>query len=300
MGQQLIAKCKMDDLLDYIWRWKIVPTWMVHRRFYANGSPRAGYHMLDSARRQGFVRIEGIPSKKAYGWSLTSKGFLRVEPKLGNLVDRRFKTEAPMHDLRVAAFLGGIPMLLGRPNQWTAVTEQQIRGIDPTLRPKWFPNDLMRRPDGYWRICPEPSRPKLLAVEVEYSRKTPGEYDQILRDYDSCVGVDAVIWIVSSPTIRSLILRAAQSIRGLNPNLTWTILDSDLRRRGLTSATKNHLKLDTRFGALVHSDANIPSNNCWGIDLFMNSINFSQYGNLAASGESLSGMTISHIHGVDK
>ena len=73
--------------------------------------------------------------------------------------------------------------------------------------PTWTPATKEHKPDGYTRIVGV-KRAWTIAYEVEISAKSLQRLESVMRFYKQVRAVDRVIWLVGSPEIKDLILRA--------------------------------------------------------------------------------------------
>jgi hypothetical protein len=246
----------MEEILLYIWRWKIVPTWMVQRRFFEHHHYQAAYDALTYAKSRKLVSVSGCVKSRRYGWTLAEKGFKRIERKLQFLKERGFRTEAPSHDLLVAVIHGGLTRLYMDVDPPHVLSEQQLRRIDPDRLPSWCPRYLDRRPDGMWWI---PKRKQVVALEVEISRKEVISYMRILDAYSLTRTLHHIVWVAGSGSIRNHILRGGESGWRTNPYHTWTVLLRDVERLGFSSVLQNVRGEACAFGDMVYCLCNVPS-----------------------------------------
>lgn len=199
-------------LLEFLWRWKVMTT--AGLSMFLAGTPRseAGYRRIMRLARGGLVIPHANTSGKKFVWTLTSKGFAAVRGVLPQLREEGFKSEAPSHDLLVAATQLG-PWVHKVPSGVTFCTEQELRRYDPLDYPEWVPQTCDHRPDGYWHV-PVGDNFHTLALEVELSHQAHTKYEQIAAFYASHKKIYRVVWVVPRPSLADKIRDAMASNHG--------------------------------------------------------------------------------------
>jgi hypothetical protein len=186
---------KSVAILNFIWRWKLTTTAQIAASFCDGESIQAAYNTLWRLKAGGFVQKQHDKSGRVLVWTLTRKGFEVVRAKLPELQSDGFLSETPTHDLLVQAIHLG-PWGRRKPEGTELFTEQELRCIDKRQYPQWVPRSELRRPDGYWRIVGE-NGARVIALELELSRKDKSEYVRVRKFYDLYPIVAQVIWVVA-------------------------------------------------------------------------------------------------------
>ncbi len=187
------------DLLKFIWRWKVVPTDILHKRFFRSSLLRTCYNRLAILRSSGYIDTVAIKDAACVAWTLRPKGFKSIIEFLPDDCDKGFKSESPNHDvMTLKLHLGDYvsdPLY-----DDLMFTEQELRRLSSVHYPGWVPYDLNRRPDGYIKSGSGPSG-KAIAIEVEISPKSASEYETLGMEYAHCSQIERVIWAVPSKYI---------------------------------------------------------------------------------------------------
>jgi len=113
-------------------------------------------------------------------------------------------------------------------------TEQQLRRYEPEEYPEWVPKSKKRKPDGYWRINGKDGEKsaRVIALEVELSRKKEDEIRSIGYFYADEFRIDRVLWVALS---KAMAERQARIFGGLNVDrraIHNFVLLSDFQRVG--------------------------------------------------------------------
>ncbi|MEQ1877283.1 MAG: hypothetical protein ABL958_11590 [Bdellovibrionia bacterium] len=193
-------------LLLFLWKWKVLTTAAIARRFYPHSRLSTAYRRLWCLERAGFIQINADSGLQIFVWTLTKKGFAVIQDTLPQLKEEGYLSEHINHDFLVtAAHLGD--WLCGAPNGVDFFTEQQLRRYHRDLYPSWVSKKELHRPDGYWRLK-SGDVSKTFALEVELSQKAPSLYRDPSIFYSHFANVHRVLWIVSSTSIAKTVIRA--------------------------------------------------------------------------------------------
>src|SRR3989344_7063606 len=115
-------------LLRYLWKWKVLSTSAIAKKFFPEAKSVSAYIRLLRLEKAGF--IESIPIDKRHFdvWAITAKGFRVIQSQLVDLAHQGFKSENPYHDYIATAFHLG-EWLTNRPPYGKMFSEQQQRRI---------------------------------------------------------------------------------------------------------------------------------------------------------------------------
>lgn len=189
-----------DDfqMLNFLWRWKLLSTSVIHHASYPKRSVEKCYRRLRKLESQKF--IESFPSmdRSVSLWQLTERGYKLVNLDGIDLSQIGFRAENPEHDFWVSVIHLGA-WLNSQPPNSDLYSEQQLRRIELSSYPNWVPHTKQRRPDGWWKIDLNQSNDKsLIALEVEFSKKTTAAYSEIGEFYSNVINVHQVLWVVKT------------------------------------------------------------------------------------------------------
>ena len=220
-------------MLLFLWKWKIATSSALGLRFYGDrkNPPSAAYQRLLRLKKRGFVKFAFAQEEPgARVWTLTKKGFKIVKPSLGPLKQDGCESENIYHDLWVqAAHLG--EHLDHDAENVEQFTEQELRRLEPEIYPDWVPKKTLHRPDGYWRISLGMEK-KVVAVEVELSRKASSDYRFVSDFYARGGIVSRVIWVVESVPFIDRIRKALGSANPEKIGMHFFFLRKDLESAG--------------------------------------------------------------------
>jgi hypothetical protein len=203
------------EIFKFIWRWKVVPTDILHKRFFDGCHIQTCYNRLARLRNEGYLDTIALMGTQCMGWTLRSKAFLAIKEYLPYDCDRGFRSESPNHDVMTLRLQLG-DWVTHPKNDDLLFTEQELRRLSSADYPDWVPFDINRRPDGYRRSA-DGIASKAIGVEVEISPKSNIEYETLALDYAHCSKIERVIWGVPSKMVANKIastLAKYQSPRG--------------------------------------------------------------------------------------
>lgn len=193
-----ILSSKEMEMLEFLWRWKIVTSPVIVEKFFANKKPNTVYKRLKLLEENKFIGFLQDPSGNYAGWSLTRKGYHLVRSRLMGLKEDGYRSENIHHDLIVSTAHQGL-WILSPPENVIVATEQELRRYMPDRLPNWIPSPSQHRPDGYWAVR-SGDEWNLISLEVELTQKIRDNYDAVANFYRIHPAVKRVLWIVPSAT----------------------------------------------------------------------------------------------------
>ena len=185
-----------NEILLFIWRWKVASTAQIWLRFFANATKKVAYRRLKVFEDMGL--IETVPFRRygGCGWVLTKHGFNEIQGFIDGLASDFYLSEFPEHDFMAGVLHQG-DWLLGVPEDFQIVTEQEVRATSSEALPRWTPVDRLHRPDGFtarrtsdgWDIT---------AIEMELSMKSSTRYLDSSSYYYCRKEIGRILWCVSA------------------------------------------------------------------------------------------------------
>ncbi len=242
-----------NELLQFIWRWKLLSTAAICAKFFPLLKPYSAYQRLNRLERNGFIKAVRSSIDSEQTWTLTAKGFSIVKEMLPELKESGFKSEKIDHDQIVTAVHLGEQIFDCRPDI-ISFTEQELRRYDPEFYPRQIPKTKIHRPDGYW-IASNGSQSKLIALEVELSSKKDSDYESVAMFYSDRIEVCDVIWIVNNirfATRLESILKDTDSDRKVRHSF---FILSDIKAHGWGALSKSGPKVDLKLRDIL-ADSN--------------------------------------------
>ncbi len=206
MKKRVLLTAKRDvPILLFLWKWKVMTTAALAKRFYPDAKPATAYRRLWCLAQAGYIQIRANAQGERFVWMLTKKGFNVIKDQLPELKEEGFLSENVSHDFMVtAAHLGD--WLCGAPANVEFFTEQQLRRYHQEHYPAWISKKELHRPDGYWRIK-SGQQSTTIALEVELVQKTATSYRDCSIFYSHFSNVHRVLWIVTSSSIARMVTR---------------------------------------------------------------------------------------------
>ena len=193
-----LSKERDIPLLGFLWRWKVVSTMALCKKFFTNAKIETGYRRLLKLEKAGLIRCVPDQTYRNFFWTLGKNGFLSIRDTLPPLKEEGFRSENIAHDHLVTAIHLG-DFLLGKPKNVVLFSEQMLRRMHSEMLPEFLPQGDEHRPDVYWCIS-EGASTRVIALEVELSSKTNADYRALCEFYDHSK-MDQVLWVVSSRTL---------------------------------------------------------------------------------------------------
>ncbi len=200
MSRVILSETRDIPLLIYIWQWKCVTSSALHTRFFAPAHPLITYKRLTKLRRAGYLEVRPDFEGVKWGWILTQKGFRTIHEYLPPLRELGYAPHDIRHDLLVSGIHQG-EWFREVPEGASLLTEQEISRVSLDQFPSLVPRNDRHIPDGYWHFGS-----KLVALEVELTRKRMSEYSRIGHFYASYPAIESVVWVVPGKTLASSIL----------------------------------------------------------------------------------------------
>ena len=185
-------------ILMFLWKWKLVSTAALVKKFFPKHLPYSGYNRLIRLKQAGLIIFRTNPRGEYYVWSLSKTGFNSIRELLPTLKEEGYGSEASTHDWLATGFHLG-EWLLESPTGVITFSEQELRRVDSEHYPSWVPKDSSHRPDGYWHRSVD-GIGRTVALELEMSRKKAADYQGIGSFYGEQSQINRVVWIVRSST----------------------------------------------------------------------------------------------------
>lgn len=189
-----------DDMkcLHTLWRWKFLTTTALHQACYSQRKIAQCYWRLWHLERNKLITSLSTWDRKAIVWHLADFGYEVIAPQISNIVQNGFRSEHKDHDFWVTAIHLG-DWVNKIPENCELYSEQQLRRLATYEYEPWVPQSSQHRPDGWWKIGIEkPNDQSLIALEVEFSKKTPYAYNSVGDFYANAIDVYQVVWVVQT------------------------------------------------------------------------------------------------------
>lgn len=255
MIDELTGKNRVSeiDVLKFIWKWRLLSTNALQRRFYSEFSHVTAYKRILALQKCGWIENQYLPSLQGFAWKLTKSGFRLISDELNELAEFGFKSEAPLHDFIVTAIQLG-EGVGGSRDSANDFTEHELRRYHKDVYPSWVPTTDDHRPDGYKRIVANDGE-KILALEVERSLKAKGTYQSVADFYDYNSNIDTVAWCVSSISMGNTIFSHLKTSYAENTGAHNFFLIRDFKKHGWAAEAYLGKRKGTSFRNICQTNA---------------------------------------------
>ena len=103
--------CEITDrdykILRFLWKWKIVSTNGLAKKFYPEADAFTAYRRLLYLESDGYIGHYPMGCRFNYAWVIKEKGFRYILPYLGDLRSKGYKSTNYPHDFMASAFHHG-------------------------------------------------------------------------------------------------------------------------------------------------------------------------------------------------
>lgn len=217
-------------IFRYLWKWKVMSTAALARKFFSSGDPRTAYRRFIALEKAGYLASIRLEPRFHEVWTLNHKGFKFIREQLGELASCGYKSEHVNHDLLATAFHLG-EWLTDQPEYTQNFSEQQLRRYPTDLWPNWVPRSTIHRPDGY-SLYFEDDQPIVVAFETELSVKSKDRYQSVVAFYDAEASVRLVFWLVDTKNTIHTLRRCFEKFQMREFDKHHFILLSDFQKYG--------------------------------------------------------------------
>lgn len=185
-------------ILRNLFKWKILPSTTCKQISLPNDKPKTFEKRIDRLLRRGMIqRLNHIGRLRLL--QLTQDGFNRIRNDVDRLKEEGFLSESIWHDFMVLVFHLGF-WAVSKPKTVDLVSEQELRRFYAQDLPYWVPRTDTHRPDGFTRLSSTRGS-RILAIEVELSRKESDRYEFISQYYAENRNIDFILWLVKNKSM---------------------------------------------------------------------------------------------------
>jgi hypothetical protein len=257
-------RCEITDrdykLLRFLWKWKIVSTQGLAKKFYPEADPYTAYRRLLYLESDGYIGHYPVGRRFNDAWIIKEKGFNYILPYLGDLKSKGYKSTNYPHDFLATAFHLG-EWLIHQPTNSQTYSEQQLRCYPEDLWPSWVPTSSLHRPDGY-SAYQSADKQIIIAFEAELSLKAKKRYESIVAFYDGQPSINCVFWLVDSKLTLNAIRRTFQKFQVREWSKHHFVLLSDFKQKGwMASFIEGNLIGRSPANLLMHKTSTILTQN---------------------------------------
>ena len=198
-------------ILDFLWRFKVATTGMIHAHLFSDRAIKTAYNVLDRLRKKKLISSRTDEYGKNPVWTIEVKGFKAIRNRLPELREESFKSANRDHDLICSSIHLG-EFINDLPKDIELITEQMLRIYHKEFLPSFVPDVDEDRPDGYWYMA-SGDRIKLISLEVELSQKAFARYEGYSNFYEDFTEDHRCLWVVKTKGHARKILRAMYKIK---------------------------------------------------------------------------------------
>ncbi len=247
------------QILNYLWRWKILSSQAIARKFFPNAKPENAHERLRQLEEVKFIEAIEV-QKRCYAWQLNKRGYNAIRSWMSEDIHHGYRSEYPHHDYLTTAFhLGeGLNQEL---DSEMIYTEQELRCNPDEFYPEWIPQSILHRPDGYTRVM-QGDQQTLFAFEVELSLKAKNRYENLVYFYERHPSINHVFWLMGTTGMLRSIERIFERYNASRFSKHNFILLEDFLKTGWsTPIYKGNLAGKTLQE--IHSHCGITSPTLW-------------------------------------
>ena len=240
-----------QDLLLFVWKWKVVSMAMLIFNFSRNASESGVYRKVRNLMKAGHLQYVFLETLNGFGVSLTKSGFSKVQKNIDYLEKVAFRSEAPLHDYISAAIHFGL-FEIHKSFFHSLITEHEIQNLALSNLPVSAPKTRVHCPDGYLIAGVNPAS-GVIAIEIELSAKEESRYTQLAEFYSKYSNLFG-IWIAKTRTIAINIEDALKSNSVLNGKRHLIYEWENLVKNDWNAQSTFGAAIGTRLSEIVQSN----------------------------------------------
>ncbi len=250
-----------DEILMFLWRWKVASTAALSARFFPDLQPHSAYKRILRLAKNELIAATCDGIGENFLWSLSRKGFEVVKSRLPKLREVGYRSEYPEHDHLVTAVHLGDDLLRPTP-AFETWSEQELRRYEIESYPNWVPVSLLHRPDGYWRLRGGREY-QAIALEVELSSKKESDYHGIAKFYARHAHVVRVIWLCPTEAMARRLNNFIQESQGVSQNQHSFFLVPDFEKHGWAAVCQVGAEVGVTMRQMLLKASGKPVGNEW-------------------------------------
>lgn len=236
----LVIQKRDIQILKYVFGCRAVAYAQVKRRYFATSSNSAANRRLSSLAREGYLKAKSAvhDTKMLKYVEVMEKSWPLIQNEWPFKMDTpHFKSESPVHDMRMAEILFRFNQLK---SFHTFLSENILQSSlffaeDPILR-----HLASFQSDAALFINGKDGRVQVYGIELEISKKTSDRYKEKVSSYYLASGIDGVIYICGDQQILNSIARVDKEICTNRKSFLYSELESEVLKRSDKIIFKSH------------------------------------------------------------
>ena len=216
------------EIFKFIYAFRVASFSQIQKRYFQNVFRTACPRRLRQLESAGLLEISVIGTKShVYRYvSLTAKAWHEIRENWPFEIDRpMFKSESPLHDLRVAELFFRFERLSTFSQ---LMTENLLQSSSAIAEDPKFRSLAKLQADAALVLSPKNSEPYVYGVEFEISKKAPDRYRDKLLNYYMADGIDGVLYVSDSQATLDAVARIDKEIRTKADSILHLALEKDV------------------------------------------------------------------------
>jgi len=224
----IILQERDRKILKFAFAHRVVSFTQIQKRYFSNicrtVASRRVRQLVLAGYLQSFAIGEGSTVYKYV--RVTERGWAAIREAWPFEIDNPlFKTESPIHDLRLAELAFSLEKLSTFKSFFT---ENLLQSSSALAEDDRFKAIAKLQADGALVLAPPNSPLYVYGVEIEISRKSPERYREKLLNYYMAAGLDGVLYISDSQVILDAVARTDAEIRSGRSSILHMALEKSV------------------------------------------------------------------------
>jgi hypothetical protein len=215
-------------MMKFIYAFRVASFSQIQKRYFANVFRTAGPRRIRQLADAGYLKVvvAGDENVTHQFTRLTDKAWPEIRELWPFEVNNPlFKSESPVHDLRLAELFFSFEKL-STFNQ--LLTENLLQTSSAIAEDPKFGALAKLQADGALVVKPPRSDAYVYGVELETSKKAPERYRDKLLNYYIAGGLDGVLYISDSQVTLDAVARADAEIRSKRESILHLALEKNV------------------------------------------------------------------------
>ena len=225
-------------MLKHVYTYRVASVAQLRERYFSKTFRTVGPRRIRQLVDEGFLQsfVTGDAANVHCCVRMTEKGWKVIREHWDYEIDNPlFKSESPVHDLRLACVAKSFERLSTFKNLFTENLLQSSKALSDEERLKEL---AVLQADGALVLAPPKAQLYFYGLELEISRKSPERYREKLLSYYMAKHIDGVLYVSDSRVILDAVARADQEIRSKRASILHLALEKNV----LNSAGRIHLE----------------------------------------------------------
>lgn len=224
----LILQKRDIQILKHVYAYRAVCVDQICERYFSKAFRTVGPRRIRKLILDGFLGsfVTGDLANIHRYVQLTEKGWKVIREHWDYEIDSpHFKSESPIHDLRLAYVAASFERLSTFKNIFTENLLQSSKALSDDDRLKAL---SVLQADGALVLSPPNAQLYFYGLEMEISKKNPERYREKLLNYYMAKNIDGVLYVSDSQMILDAVARADAEIRSKRVSILHLALEKNV------------------------------------------------------------------------